>query len=263
MINAKREKIESKWATYYISQKPRLKNSSPRIAWYDLWRLMDTIVLDAESEMQRLEIACHARKRMGSGGSPIICAEDTRNAAKVVQLPGRNVLNQGLLKSAAETLTTGRGNDEVSMRDDKSEEKLTILTDELKDAQIAELQEKVSIFKAKLESAEKQASDSHRKAEAYMQTTLRLSATNDILTAENQRLTHELVEARMRGVGLEEMLSSNLKRVALLVEELNKTRASILSNRLGPIAIQSMTGLVERNPLSANASHSEPSCKTR
>ena len=82
MINSRREKIESKWTTYYISQKPRLKNSSPRIAWYDLWRTMDAIVLEAQSEIQRAEIAASGHERVGKGESPKMPVEETAHTAK-------------------------------------------------------------------------------------------------------------------------------------------------------------------------------------
>ena len=256
MINSKREKIESKWTTYYISQKPRLKNSSPRIAWYDLWRSMDAIVLEAQSEIQRVEI--------DKGGSPKISAQDGVLTAKATspQLCATNSLHRGLLKSAGETLTNDNNKASTPTAENRSGEKLTIHADELKDAQIVELQEKLSIFKSKLETAERHASESQRRAEAYMQATLKLSTTNEILTADNKRLARELIEARGRGVGLEEMLSSNMKKVALLVDELNKTRASVLTDRLHPVEIQSMAGLVERGHLTARAPHSEPSSET-
>jgi len=92
-LKKKRERIESIWGTHYVSDNPRFKNSSPRIAWWDLWKKMDELIAEAEIEIRTI-VANDKRHSSNmfanvTGGNPLQSALGGMNNT----IPSRTLLN--------------------------------------------------------------------------------------------------------------------------------------------------------------------------
>lgn len=220
-IQMHRSAIEAKWNTHYISDTPRLKNAAPSIAWREEWSSMDQVILGALLEIKRMEMTTDNVLERHTVYD--LAAKDKHN-----NISQQNAANEQVKQEddGGKRLLEGRHKQAIKQA-------MAIHTDELNEAHIAVLQEKLSACQKKLESFENQAlSDKYRYEIYYMETILNLNQSNDFHTTKNKKLSHELNEARTREAGLQELLSASQKEVTLLTDELNDAHILVLQEKI-------------------------------
>lgn len=105
---------------------------------------------------------------------------------------------------------------EIHLSDGMNKDSLAIPTDELKEAHIAVLQEKISGFKRKILSAQSEASDYRLQADAYVKTILKLNNSNDALEVKSRELEQKLAKHQIRERELRDSLHRYEKTAKLL-----------------------------------------------
>lgn len=265
------------WETHYVSDNPRFKNSSPRIAWCDLWKRMDGLIEKAQLEIRILEtnenktstnmFATMGGDRFGLpnvdksncssmylGGSAGDSFSDQKQLSKMFQDTAmkrftaygseRNNKNDSsktyddqLKKPPSNTFDSSSYNKdsspnrciprflkgmyhnstlmnrmqqnaggEMHLPDGMNNDALAIPTDELNEAHIAVLQEKLSGFKREVLSAQHETTDYRLQADACVKTILKLNKLNDDLEVKNRELERKLAESHIREGGLRDTL---------------------------------------------------------
>jgi len=109
---------------------------------------------------------------------------------------------------------------------------LAINANELHEAHIAVLQEKLSESQTRLKSYESLASDDRFRVEFYIDVILKLNKTTDALGIDNKKLTDDLKEAAVREHALEKMLSECQEKLTSLTGELNDARIGAIKEKI-------------------------------